>query len=177
MVSESLLNEIREYIKAHSTKEIECEVFNEFRALSNEIGSFERRPIADRSIDFSKIEETLKHKDDKFSTALLKHIDASGMTDAEVYNKAQLNKAHFNKIKNNPDYNVQKETVFALGLALKLGIWDFDDLLKKAGYTFNNSSDFDLIIKCCVLNKIYDVIEVNQILEAFQQKLLGAGIR
>ena len=108
---------------------------------------------------------------------LLRKIDALGINDAEAYKKAQLNRSHFNKIKNDPNYHIQKETVFALALALELSKPEADEFLTKAGFAFSPNSKLDLIVKYCIEHRIYDVIEVNQILYAFDQKLLGAGIR
>jgi len=127
--------------------------------------------------DLEDLKEKLSNVDEGFSQMLTKKIDALGMTDADCYHKAQLNRSHFNKIKNDPNYHVQKETVFALALALSLNRPETDEFLAKAGYAFSPSSKADLIIEYCINKGIYDVIEVNQLLYAFDQKLLGAGIR
>jgi len=121
--------------------------------------------------------QILANVDASFGQILLEYIDASGMTDAEVYRKAQISRSHFNKIKNDPNYHVQKETVMAFLLALKLDFATASELLGKAGYTFTNSSKFDLIIRYCIEYGIYDVMEANQLLFSFDQKLLGAGIK
>lgn len=42
---------------------------------------------------------------------------------------------------------------------------DFKYLLKKAGYTLSSSSEFALVIRFCIENKIYKISEVNRLLE------------
>lgn len=115
--------------------------------------------------------------DESFSKTLLRKIDESGLTDAECYKRAQLNRAHFNKIKNDESYNVQKSTVLALALALKLNRKDTGELLLKAGYALSKSCMSDVIIEYCIEHEIFDVITVNQLLYKYDQKLLGAGMR
>lgn len=131
------------------------------------------------SIDESikDIEKEFDFIDEGFVNTLLKYIDESGMTDAECYNKAQINRSHFWKMKNDPNYHIRKNAVISLILALELDMDQANELLMKAGYALSNSSKMDLIIKYCIDHKIYDLIDVNQILFEFDQELLGAGIR
>ena len=126
---------------------------------------------------FPGLDEKLKTIDESFTQMLFRKIDEQGITDADCYHKAQLNRSHFNKIKNDPSYHIQKETVIALALALKLDRKETDEMLIKAGFALSPSSKADLIIEYCLAHNIYDVTEVNQILYSFDQKLLGAGIR
>ena len=42
-----------------------------------------------------------------------------------------------------------------------------------AGYSLSNSDTGDLVVKFCIERKIYDLIEVNEALDYFGQKLLG----
>ena len=48
-----------------------------------------------------------------------------------------------------------------------------DDFIGKAGYKLTHSSRFDIIIEYCIENKIYDVLEVNDILYDFGENLIG----
>ena len=123
------------------------------------------------------LNEKLKTLDESFTEMLFRKIDEQGISDADCYHSAQLNRSHFNKIKNDPGYHVQKETVIALALALKLDRPETNEMLTKAGFALSPSSKADLIIEYCIAHNIYDVTEVNQILYSFDQKLLGAGIR
>ena len=55
----------------------------------------------------------------------------------------------------------------SVALALELEIRQYEDFLASAGYAFMPSSKFDLIIKYCVLNKIYNIISIDLILDSY----------
>jgi len=125
--------------------------------------------------DYEEVKHTIAKREESFRHLLLRRIDEAGMTDAECYKKAHLNRSHFNRIKNNPRYKVQKETVIALGLALELDELEFQGFLARAGYALSYSNKSDIIIRFCIRKKIYDLIEVNDLLSAFQQTLLRSN--
>jgi len=173
MLSIELLHEIQKYIDENFVEE-SIEGFYDVDSSIRYCASSSACHVAEGLDD---LREKLSNVDESFSQMLTKKIDAVGMTDADCYHKAQLNRSHFNKIKNDSNYHIQKETVFALALALSLNRVEADKFLAKAGYAFSPSSKTDLIIAYCINKRIFDVIEVNQILYTFDQKLLGAGIR
>ncbi len=112
--------------------------------------------------------------EESFSDYLLRKIREAGMTDAQCWRKAQLNRAHFNKIKQNPDYHPGRNTVIALALALKLDRAEADRLLQKAGYALSDSSKADRIVAECIDRRIFDLDDVNVRLYEAGQPILGA---
>jgi len=123
------------------------------------------------------LDRRIRTADEGFVDILLRKIDAAGLTDAQCYTKAQMNRSHFNRIKNDPNYHVMKRSVIALALALCLDRFQTDELLTSAGYALSNGSKADIIIQYCIEKGIYDVMEVNELLYAYDQPLLGAGLR
>ncbi len=104
---------------------------------------------------------------ESFRDVLLKKIADRELSNAEVYKKAGLDRKYFSKIINPGQKNEKvpvKHTVMALGLALKMNLEEFEAFLKTAGYCIMTSDVYDLIVKYCVLNEIYNVIEVNILL-------------
>ncbi|MEY8437541.1 macro domain-containing protein [Atopobiaceae bacterium 24-176] len=112
--------------------------------------------------------------DKGFSETLLDLIDESGLTDAEVYRRANMSRQHFSKIRSNPDYRPKKPTVLALAVALELPLDRAELLLSRAGFAFSPSSAADVIVRWFIENGRYDVFEINEALYAYDQRLLGA---
>lgn len=136
--------------------------------------SFSSSRLSKEASQSSSLDERLKYLDESFSQMLLRKIDEAGIKDSECYNRAQLNRALFNKIKNDPAYRTSKETAVALGLALRLPKAEFTELIAKAGYSLSRSSKFDIIIEFCLDNCIFSIMEVNELLFIHDQNLLGA---
>jgi len=120
-----------------------------------------------------KLEDLINELDETFSEGLLRLIDQKGLTDPEVYKKANIDRKLFSKIKNNKDYKPSKVTCVAFAIALELNLDETRDLIGKAGYALTHSSKFDVIIEYFIREGIYDFFQINNVLFHFEQPTLG----
>ena len=119
-------------------------------------------------VDPSEAEAYLKkNRDVFFVQQLLGLIDKSGKKDSDVYKKAGIDRRLFSKIRSNLEYTPAKKTVIALCLALELPRTDADLLLSSAGYSLSRADDFDLAIAFCIEKRVYDFLQINEVLDHF----------
>ena len=161
---ETVLQE--EQIKKNSqTEELLPEEFDVSTMQKTKIqkGMFSTMSV-NRNIDnlMNQLEET-------FSQRLLRMIDERGMTDSEAYSKAYVDRRHFSKIRKDVNYVPNKKTVLAFTIALELSLDEAKDLLASAGFALSRSSKTDIIVAYFLQNKIYDMFEINDVLDAYGQ--------
>lgn len=109
-----------------------------------------------------------------FSETLLQLIDRTGKKDSEIYKKANVDRKLFSKIRNNMDYRPSKTTALAFAFALELDVEETKDFISRAGFALSHSSKFDVIVEYFLVNRNYNVFELNEVLFAFDQPLIGA---
>ena len=124
--------------------------------------------------NFNEMLRTLEQSvNQTFVDRLLHYINEKGVRDSEVYKAAQVDKRLFSKMVSNREYKPSKDTAIALALALELSLDEANDMLSRAGYTFSHSNKRDIIIEFFFREKVYNLIDANDVLYRLNQKLIG----
>lgn len=142
------------------------------KMLSNNVP--ETKPAAYPSAAKPDWNQLLRQTDEGFSESLLRLIDERGMTDAQCYKRANVDRKLFSKIRSNPAYKPSKPTVFAFAVALQLSLPETQRLLNRAGFALSHSSRFDIVLEYFIQNRVFDIHEINQVLFEFDLPLLGS---
>jgi len=172
-LSQKLQDDIDEYIDEHNAcSTLNGEYENGVRPrppvsiISNLSGVSSMAVMSDAIPDF------FKAKGDTFQERLFKLIDEKGMTDVQVYSKADIDRKLFSKIRSNKDYKPKKNTVLLLCLAMELDMNETSDLLRRAGYALTDGSISDRIISYCIQNNNYNIGEIDAYLLQYNQETL-----
>lgn len=99
------------------------------------------------------------------------------MSDVDAYKRSNVSKKVFSDIRSNINYQPNKKTAVAFCIGLKLNMKETEDLLRRAGYSLSNSISFDIVIKYCINEKIYDIMRVNELLYEHHLPLIGKLLR
>ena len=175
----SILGRISEFRKKKTAKKCEIEESVDIEIDESAVDSFDVESMQKMKATDSmsstlatnrNIESLMGQMDETFSQRLLRLIDERGMTDSEAYNKAYVDRRHFSKIRKDVNYTPNKKTVLAFAIALE-SIDEAKDLLNSAGFAFSRSSKMDIIVVYFLQNKIYDMFEINEILDAYGQPI------
>lgn len=119
------------------------------------------------------LEDLISQVGETFSQSLFRLIDEKGKTDVEVYKRANIDRKLFHKIRSNEHYHPSKKTVLALAIALELNLDETKDFLARAGLAFSPGSVSDLIVQYFIMNKVYDIYQINLSLFDHDQQVLG----
>ena len=111
---------------------------------------------SDAFASMDALEYKLSHLDYTFMDSLLHYMRRAGMTSAQCYTAAGIDKKLFSKIKNNPKHLPRKDTIIKFSFALHLSLTETQQLLGTCGYVLSDSLVADVITKHYLSQRSYN---------------------
>jgi O-acetyl-ADP-ribose deacetylase (regulator of RNase III) len=118
------------------------------------------------------LKEALEKETESFGECFFRFVDEMNLTDAAVYNKANVSRKVISKLRITPDRNVDKKTAIALAIGLELDIEKAEYFLKLAGFALSPRIKFDRIVRYFIENEEYDIQEINEALFKYTERVL-----
>ena len=172
-LAENYFNEITSFIDAHDEEKL---LRREYRSRRESRFVLSKNFFAEY-LDEDFFRETFKNRGQDFKTRFNELVTASKLSDTEIYSCANVAKKVFYDAKNFAKPVPTKRILFALILSLELPLHEALDLLARAGCLLSAKDPTDVIFVDCLREKIYDVDEVNDKLDARGLKPLGSKSR
>ena len=116
----------------------------------------------------------LKRENPSFAAMLVKYVNERFGGDApKAYNAAHVSRKTYSAIAGNELRPVSKAIAVQFVLALNLTRTEADAFLKSAGYAFSPAILEDIIVCACIEEKVYDIADVNSLLDEYGAKLFA----
>ena len=160
-------------------KELAEEDFNE-EMLQREEDNYPLEKMTDTGmtellmpLENISLEDQLANIGASFHDKLFELIDEAHLDNKDVWKRANLDRKHFSKIQCDQNYHPKKKTVMALCIALQLDLEQSKDLLARADWAFSPSSKVDLIVQKAIIDKQYNIMQLNVTLFKYTNEILG----
>ncbi len=108
-----------------------------------------------------------------FNEYLMQLIREKGLSEVDVYKKANFDRRLFSKIRRDKDYTPNKSTILTLIIAMELNVTEARELLSRAGYSLSRARMQDVIVEFFLCTKQYDFYIINEALQQYNLPLLG----
>lgn len=140
------------------------------------VHSSKSRSVKNKAPITSAISSFVKERfeDSAVAKKLNYYMHAKDITTAMIYERCYIDRKLVSKITNRGNYHPSKSTMLALCIGLQLNRNEAEEFLALAGYSFTNTSKSDLIFEYMITNEIYDLRFINEMLEQYDQPIMGA---
>lgn len=108
-----------------------------------------------------------------FSNAVKTIMQKKEITAKELCSRIWIDRRLYSKLNRDPNYQPSKQTAMVLCIGLQLNFKEAEKLINTAGYSFSSAVLYDVLIRYCLENKIYDLYTINGILSRYKLKCIG----
>jgi len=99
-------------------------------------------------------------KEEVFFDFFIKNIRNTHFNEIDVYKRGNIDRRMFAKIRN-PNFYPTKKMLFSVAIALKYDLSTSEKLLNKYRYHFDSTCRIDIIVRYFIINKIYDIYQLD----------------
>ena len=169
MFRKKLIEEIEKYLSDEYIEETEpgLSVLLDYMKLSEDTFEDDSDFIRAKNNVEKYIDDSLEET--TFANKLNQYMYEKNITTSIIYQRCLVDRKLISKITTRKEYHPSKSTVFALCIGLHLSLQEGEEFLSLAGYGFNRSSKYDLIIKFMLESEIYDLEVINEMMIYFDQ--------
>lgn len=132
-----------------------------YQALNSQLNSVTPANLISAPINMHSYIKVGPPLGESFYKVFRRFLDASGLTDPQVYGSCNMGRDTFWRIMNKKNAGINKKTVVQLCFGLKLSYEDSVILISAAGFSLASGEEFDNVIIAYLKNKDYDVNDVN----------------
>lgn len=191
-LSQQLMDNVKSYIDEHYIEEKTAKEYRENRRrrweLENELfeetvqfqmrETYNAAPSCTFALSQSapapkSLKERLNERSETFTQTLRRIMMEQDLSGPDVYKRVFMDKKTFNKIINDTQHQPSKRSALQLAIALRLNLDEARDFIAKAGYAFNPSNRFDVVLSYMIENKNYNIIEIDAVLFEFTETTLS----
>lgn len=160
----------KSFWKMAESRRVECRIISDDDLCKSAVYDFkpptEELSMARCQIIAPEIDLDPETRPPTFSSRVVKLVRERFDNDAPtVYRAAGVSRQVYSKIISNTNYPVSRHTAIQLAFGLKLPPKEAGSLLHAAGFHFSPCRDEDIIFTTCLEAGIYDLTEVNQVLQ------------
>jgi hypothetical protein len=167
-----LLKDIAEYIEEHYWySDRHNKIREQFKDVRFSVSVINKESWSERLKN--KFDFIFAHMEDTLTQRLWKVIKQKGLSDVDVYKRANLDRRLFSKMRKEKSYKPSKNTALAIVIALELDKAAADDLLSRAGFALSGGNKDDVIIRYFIEHKQYDINIINEVLDYYGFPILG----
>ena len=175
MANQKFIDEVGKYIdKYYEPEKDDIKMDKEMKSIFDRITSFRKKRAEKKALQDQQILENSQTEEsapEEFDVSTMQKTKLKkGMSSTMSVNRNIDNLMNqLSKIRKDVNYVPNKKTVLAFTIALELSLDEAKDLLASAGFALSRSSKTDIIVAYFLQNKIYDMFEINDVLDAYGQ--------
>lgn len=183
MLNPFLLSQLIEFLETDGTfenlKEILASIKDETRSEEGEVSATFGHSLSNYQIDRLEFALSKKKSTSSLGKYLNKLAQEKGLPPVNdgTFGEANITKSYWSRLINDKLPTQEKNKLIRIAVFLKLSLKESLILLNKAGYTLSEDKKRDLVITFFLKEKLYDLGDIEEILQFHEMRSLYTNTR